>query len=134
MKLPQPVLKPVTDTIWELDQDYELEHSGWFYRVKAGYRTDGESIPRCFWFLTGHPFQGLGMPAAIVHDILCEAEVFPRDETDLIFKQLLERNGVNCFRAMVRYRCLRIYSGVNWTKHTAATRTKARRFLLVTKL
>ena len=134
MKLPEPIIQAATDKLYELVEDYSLEHKRICYTVKKGFRTDGESIPRAVWFITGHPFQGLGLPAAVIHDILYGSEYYPREKADLIFKQLLERNGVNWFRAMMRYRFLRMFGGLTWKTHTDATRAEARKFLTVKDL
>ena len=38
--------------------------------VPAGFEYDGMSIPRLFWSIAGHPFQGRGMRAGAIHDYL----------------------------------------------------------------
>lgn len=131
--LPMPELTPVPgeDKEWMLDEDFVLEHNRVRYRVKRGFRTDGESIPRLCWWFTGHPFQGTGMVAAIIHDGLYGSELFTRDRADLVFKQLLERYGVSPFKAMMRYRALRIWGGLTWRTHTDKTRAHARKFFSV---
>lgn len=131
MKLPQPIIRPATDSLYELVEDYVIEHKKLRYTIKKGFRTDGESIPRPMWIVTGHPFQGAGLPAAIVHDILYGSEAVKREQADLIFKQLLERGGVNWFRAMMRYRALRTFGGLTWATHTDATRAAARKYLTI---
>lgn len=134
--LPMPDVRPVPGKpkLFELIRDYTLDHRGKRYAVRAGFKTDGQSIPRAFWILTGHPMEGDGLPAAIIHDVLYGSELVERAEADLIFKQLLERNGVNWFRAMMRYRFLRMFGGLTYSTHTDSTRARARSFITITKL
>lgn len=132
--LPEPELSPIEgdNKEWELKHDLSIEVEGYNITVKKGFKTDGESIPSACWFITGHPFQGEGMAAAIVHDALYGSELLPRAKCDLIFKKLLERYGVSSFRAMMRYRFLRLFGWITWSTHTDETRADAQRFVTIT--
>lgn len=136
MKLPQPDMSPITgeNKLWVLNEDFAVDVDRYRITVKAGFKTDGESIPRPCWILTGHPFQGVGMAAAIIHDGLYGSELLSREKADLIFKKLLERYGLNWFRAMARYRFLRIFGWITWKTHTVKTISAARQFVSLVNL
>lgn len=83
--------------------------------VPVGYETDGRSIPRGLWWLTGHPFEGRYLPAAVVHDWLCDAarqqgNYGLRVLADAVFFYVLEQTpGVNRFLRASMYLAVRGY-------------------------
>lgn len=58
--------------------------------VGAGYRTDGKSVPKWFWSIVGHPLAPNTLPAAIIHDYLCETELFDSKRVHQIFDEALK--------------------------------------------
>jgi Protein of unknown function (DUF1353) len=57
---------------FELEQHfYYIDSEGRTWQVRAPHTTDGASIPRIFWPLIGHPFEGKYTYAAVVHDYFC---------------------------------------------------------------
>lgn len=64
------------------------------FRMKwrNGFKTDGGSIPRIFWFFTGHPL-GEWLRDFLCHDGLYGAERLTRRMNDLIFYHLLKEHG-----------------------------------------
>jgi len=137
MTFPMPLFQPIFETpkLWLLHEDFSIEVivNGIRYRITMhhGFKTDGQTIPRIFWIITGHPFEGDGMVAALFHDGLYGSELLPRETADLIYKILAERYKMNRFRAMMRYRFLRTFGGLTWSTHTDATRAEARKFIKV---
>ena len=61
-----------TDAPCVLQHDlHYVDASGHRHTAPRGTRTDGASIPRVFWRLAGHPFRGVVLPAAVLHDHYC---------------------------------------------------------------
>jgi hypothetical protein len=116
------------DDVRVLTDDLAAEWSGYTIRVRAGYSTDGASIPRLAWRLIGHPW-GQYLPAAIVHDILYETEIWDREMADQCFRDLMQWLEVPAWRRALMYRAVRTFGGPTWAKHTEASRTIAREFL-----
>lgn len=118
------------DDLRELTDDLTAHWSGYKIRVKAGYRTDGASIPRLAWRLVGHPWAQY-LPAAIVHDILYETEVWEREMADECFHDLMQCLGVGYLRRKAMWGAVRCCGGPTWRKHTEASKADARRFLVI---
>jgi hypothetical protein len=110
MKLDEPVI-----AMWE----------GKRIHVRDGYVTDGASIPRSAWLPVGNPWEEY-LGAAIIHDWLYESEVWPREDADRCFVDLMEWLGINWARRNVMYSAVRLGGGFTWKKHTEASITLAR--------
>lgn len=124
----KPVRAP--DDMRELTVDLTALWRDLQIRVKAGYRTDGASIPRWAWRVIGHPWAQY-LPAAIVHDILYETEFLPRELADQCFRDLMVWLEVPAWRRGAMYRAVRLVGGFTWRKHTARSREYALTFLEV---
>jgi len=74
--------------------------------VPKGYRTDGASVPRLFWWLFP-PNRTDYLPCAIIHDYLCDMGRFK--EADEMFRACLEELRVDWFSRTVMYLAVRIY-------------------------
>jgi hypothetical protein len=61
--------------------------------IPKGFKTDGASIPKIFWWTGWRPFDGDTIYPAIVHDYLYRWH-FPRLTADLIFLNLMENRKV----------------------------------------
>lgn len=59
-------------------------------KIEAGYKTNGASIPRVFWWILS-PFDPRYMEEATIHDNLCDKKQY--DRADAWFKQLLIDNS-----------------------------------------
>ena len=113
-----------------LTDDLTAHWSVWEIRVKAGYSTDGASIPRAAWRVIGHPFQRYEA-AAIIHDALYDSEHWQREQIDDCFRDLLRACGVGKMRRAVIYRAVRLFGGMTWKKHTQESIANAKQFVAV---
>lgn len=129
MILPEPVLQAVSQDLYELVQTFTLTHGPYLFIVRAGFRTDGASIPNIFWLGVGNPMQGLVLPAAVIHDALYGSEWLPREKADRIFYDLMIRNGVSPVKSWAFYTALRIGGWLTWRTHTEASVNRARAFV-----
>lgn len=96
--------------------------------VPAGFRYDGESIPTALHAIAP-PF-GQSRRAACVHDYLYQHagwqredgtwEPVTRKQADEVYLELALLKGLPQWRALMRYRVLRLVGWAAWRKHRAA--------------
>lgn len=67
------------------DITYE-DHYGREWYVKAGFVTDGASIPRALWAIVGAPYNGLYRIAALFHDAAYADPGIPKEQADLMLR------------------------------------------------
>lgn len=68
-----PLVELLPDGWIELKAELEfVTDNGQLWRVPAGYRSNGASIPRAFWSIVGGPLDGPYRDASIIHDYYCE--------------------------------------------------------------
>ena len=100
-----------------------VSRDGQYHIVKAGFRTDGASIPKVAWRIIGTPFgvSGWGskhpsyLAAAVVHDMYCDrANSLSgglrwdlRKEGDKLFAEMLEVLGVPAWKVKLMYPAVR---------------------------
>lgn len=100
------------------------EDSGEEITVPVGFRCDGQSYPRLFWFID-HP-QGQGAKAGFIHDYLYwlngrqlpgTGRNYNRAQADQIYLEAAMVSGVQNWRARFRYRMLRMFGWAAWNTH-----------------
>jgi hypothetical protein len=99
--------------------------------IKPGFRWDGASVPRFFWRIVGAPMNGKYVPAALLHDALYAAELFPRAKCDAAFLEFMAQLGVAWWRRNAMWLAVRIGGGAVWRQHTARSVAAARRLVVV---
>lgn len=112
-------------------RDYTLA-ADYTYHAAAGYRitahkafiTDLSSVPRVFWIFI-NPDE-LSLAAPIIHDLLyrnggvlpqnqVEAyRQFTRDESDLLFLEIMKREGISSWRCKAGYFAVRKFGRNSW--------------------
>lgn len=101
---------------FELLSDFGYTDSkGIRWQAKSGLLTDGASIPRVFWPLIGHPYQGLYLKAAIIHDYYCVPQNRYRRWQDVhgVFHDAMKANGVGRVKALLMFFAVRRF-GPRW--------------------
>lgn len=63
--------------------------------IKKGLITNGASIPRAFWSIIGCPMSGLYVGSAIIHDGLYGSHILTKEESDMLFLDMMTHNGVS---------------------------------------
>lgn len=86
--------------------------------VPIGYVTDGASIPRLFWSLIGHPFEGRFIRPALDHDIRCEFRVGPWRDVHRRFFATLKAEGIGWLRRSLMFLAVRFF-GPRWSPQEA---------------
>jgi hypothetical protein len=86
--------------------------------VRAGFLSDGASVPRPFWWLI--PPWGRYGQAAVTHDHLCETGTMvvkgqvttltDRSQVDKLFKEAMIASGVSAWKRNLMYISVRVYA------------------------
>lgn len=82
--------------------------------VKEDFKTDGASIPKTGWTIFGHPFQGEYIESAIVHDALYSSQILTKEDSDMLFLEMLEEQKVNNLKANLMYSAVKIFGFEAW--------------------
>lgn len=112
----KPVMSPFGKDLWELVADWHITFRGESYCVKAGFVTDGASIPRWLWPVCGHPMKLPRLYAALVHDYLYDGNdpEATRKDADDIFRELQVALGILWVRAWIEWVALRLFGRRHW--------------------
>ena len=123
--LAPPILtRVVEDDEWRLEEEYSYRFDATTITVEEGYRFDLASVPRPFWFLIA-PFE-LSITAPLIHDFLYEhrgdppagaidpPRRFSRRESDVVFKKIMEEEGVVRWRRQAAYLAVRGFAWLFW--------------------
>lgn len=126
----QPLNIPISDDQYKLTDDYTYRYKkdGAIYSITVpkGYVTDGASVPRLFWSLTGiHP-DGLIRAPALIHDFIYDhrgrlpwgsqhdvelqqviRHVWTRKEADKLFAVMMRDAGMSKIRRRLAYLAVR---------------------------
>lgn len=104
------ITEPFTEDVWK---GKGITDS---VRVKAGFISDGASIPRWMWPIIGPPIRSEHFLPAIVHDWLC-VHASSYDERlmgDAKFFALLRKYGVPRWKRTLMYMAVRAYGRYVW--------------------
>jgi hypothetical protein len=82
--------------------------------AKKGFKTDGSSIPRWFWWIES-PF-GQSAYAAVIHDYEYQEKVSTRKEADLRFYYGLRHCGIVKWKRECMYRAVRMFGWYRWNR------------------
>ena len=101
-------------------EDYTYENGKYIITVKAGFNTDGASIPKAFWSILSSPFDGAVTYGAVIHDGLYTKMQLPRKECDNLLREMALEKGYNKIKAFLVYYAVRMFGGSHWKKDTRA--------------
>ncbi len=124
--LPAPVITYlVQERTWRLEAPYTCQHEVNRITVPDQFEFDLASVPRLFWWLIA-PFE-LSIAAPLLHDFLYhyggelpDGSVIPsrsysREEADLLFRDMMEQEGVSPWRRAAAYRAVRWLGSGAWS-------------------
>ena len=100
-------------------EDYTYENDKYIITVKAGFNTDGASIPKAFWSILSSPFDGAVTYGAVIHDGLYTKMQLPRKECDKLLREMAIEKGYNKIKAFLVYYAVRLFGGSHWNKDTS---------------
>lgn len=93
--------------------------------MPVGWVTDGASIPRLFWRIIGHPFEGMFLRPAGIHDVRCELRISSWRETHDELREHLVAEGVERWRADAMWAAVMI-GGPKWSRAKSVSLDDAR--------
>jgi len=136
-----PDITILNDSQFRLQQPlrYQWTESSGTYliTVPSWYVTDGASVPRVCWTLTGLLPTGVHFGAAVVHDylyqrrgLLTDYELvmwngdtwsqcyrhFSRDNCDNLFKRIMQDAGETPWKATAMFWAVRLFGGAAWAR------------------
>ena len=97
-----------TRVLWNID----YLGKEYCFVIPKGYRWDGASIPRAFWFLIGSMGESDFLDASMVHDVLCENHHLvgnDRQLSSMIFREILIASGVSRIKANIMYKSVDVW-------------------------
>jgi len=98
---------------WYVLEDTKIDK----YIVPEGFKTDGASIPRFLWSITGCPIKAKYVMAAILHDYLYSREAnVPFDHANKAFYRNMRRAGVNKFKAKLMFLAVKYFGKSHYHK------------------
>jgi hypothetical protein len=128
-----PTLRPPKgrtgdEELWEVSEPWvSPAFDGYRLAFRAGFLTDGASIPRPFWVTIGHPFHWPTLGPALCHDALYAAEYVTRAHADWLFVGWLESVGTTWAKRNRMWLAVRAGGWVPWGRHTPESIAAARR-------
>ena len=126
LEVTMPLLRPRLDGLYELAEDWFIETSFGLFVIRAGFITDGASVPRMAWLFAGHPMESPRVLAALVHDWIYMSHAIPREIADLIYKEILERFRAK-WRVWVEWKALVWFGRAAWESHDLYDQNFARK-------
>jgi Protein of unknown function (DUF1353) len=129
-----PLLAPILTYLsdrrrWRLEEPYAYKDGSTTITVPDGFLFDLSSVPRAFWWLIA-PFE-LSIVAPLLHDYLYghggvppegvhPPRAYTRREADVLFRNVMEREGVSAWRRVLGYAAVRAFGGAAWKDHARA--------------
>lgn len=103
---------------WILTQDFYYADGLSVIKIPHGFQFDLASIPRFLWVIIP-PFS-LSIVAPLIHDYLynqygkVENKTYTLKETDKLFYQLMQREGVSYWKRKTAYFMVRAFGWLYW--------------------
>jgi len=110
---------------WQLDHAYTYLDNPHAITVPGGFVFDLASVPRIFWGVIA-PFE-LSITAPLIHDFLYRhrgqppvgavvpPKTYARRDADVVFREIMEQEGVAKWRREVAYIAVRCFGGFAWS-------------------
>lgn len=131
----QPIGRFVSDSEWELVDDWSVDTVAGRLHIDAGYLSDGASIPRCLWSAVGPRYWPDTFPAALAHDALYSARLpdVPswRVVADAVFLDLLARLGVGRVKRTAYWLAVRACGWIVVKQQTPESVAESRRYCVL---
>ena len=141
--VPQPNIIPICRKNYRLEADYEYQwkEDGAIFRliIPKGFTSDGASVPRALWTLTGLRPDGLIRAASWLHDFLyryrgecphgsyqvlyrdgtwvrCQ-KTFTKKEADCLFLDVMLKSRISKRQAFMAYYAVKVFGWYSWLKN-----------------
>lgn len=111
----------IKDCLYRIN-DPIVAYDGKVIVVRAGFVSDGATIPRFLWAAIGSPWTGNYTRGAIVHDWLYgshtyyNGELITRARSDYILREIARHDGTNVITSYILWAGVRLFGGLAWHK------------------
>ena len=108
---------------WTIDQQWiSPSLNGQCVAIRAGFVTDGASIPQAAWSIIGSPMEVPLLGPALCHDALYAGELVPDHSTaDWMLLQFMQMAGISWVHRNLVWSAVRLFGWVVWNRHTPAS-------------
>lgn len=110
------MFKKISQKKIKLLKNLHLNYKGIKVVIPKGFKTDGASIPRVFWWF-GKPFDGDTLIPAVCHDWLYQKTDIPRLICDLIFLDMMKMDGVGLIKRWTYFKVVLIFGWISRLIH-----------------
>ena len=126
------VLERIDSTVYELKSSLSFENEKYKVTIKSGLMTDGASIPKIFWSIIGCPLNGKYVGSALIHDGLYASHILSKEESDLLFLDMMKDNGVAKWRRKLMYYAVKYFGKSSYYGKTEKIITEAQNYVTLT--
>ena len=110
------VIGKIDATRYQIIGNLAYENDTLVVITKDGFYTDGASIPKLLWNVVGSPFEGNYTEPAIIHDGLYGSHWLTKEQSDKLFLEMMEVNGVNWLKRYTMYYAVKFFGRNAWNK------------------
>lgn len=125
------VLERVDSETYKLKSSLTFENVWIKVTVKNGLLSNGASIPQAFWSIIGCPMGGKYVGSAIIHDALYGSHVLTREESDKLFIDMMEHNGVGKIKRNLMYWAVRVGGKAAWNATSDEQAKEQEKFITI---
>lgn len=102
------ILERISSTEYKFIGNLSFENDKYIVTIKKGLTTDGASIPRLFWTIIGCPLSGKYVGSALIHDGLYGSHALSKEESDILFLEMMAANKVGFIKRNLMYLAVKI--------------------------
>ncbi len=115
----------------KLLENLTVELDEYIFCLKAGFVSDGASVPQIFWSLGMDAWSYHTLEGALIHDALYSSEMVSRKEADDIFYRILRKDGNSIPKSFLYWLGVRLFGWYTYLKHTKRSVNKAKKLLWI---
>ena len=98
--------------ITNLKQIKYLDKNKVAWYVPEGFESDGVSSRNATQWVSGEPFEGDTLRAALVHDVYCKSKERSQKATHKVFEEILKQDGVGWLVRKAMHRAVVIWNKI----------------------
>ena len=127
------ILERINSREYKLRSTLIFENENYIVTISDGLLTDGASIPKLFWSIIGSPFCGKYVGSALIHDALYSSHIISKEESDLLFLDMMRENGVNEIKIALIYEAVKLFGNSSYNDVTEDEINEARKYIKLEK-
>lgn len=125
------ILERIDSDVYKLKSSLTYENDQYKVTIKSGLLTDGASIPKVLWSIIGCPMNGKYVGSALIHDGLYASHALSKEESDLLFLDMMKDNGVTEWRRTLMYYAVKFFGSSAYNSKTADYITETQNYVTV---